>query len=593
MKKGINGAKAISDIDENFLIEALPENRITVKVFPWKYIAIASSLALVICLGIMVVLFGSDFIESKTPASSASNSSDTEESQWEKKTVKQDNSSEIDIAKEKKWDEMDYAEKFNTIENNFTYTGAKVPEDKIIFSPANGLLNGFAQAQATDPETNTTYIEDIYIYAIEGININYAQAVKFDKDKDKTYYAYVKTDNKPKTLGALSENLSLEKYISFGSAYYELNDGKTIEFEGLDKKKVFDILFSDANKSEAISNTDEFLLKNGFKKRIDISTSIDILGYHNISIALSDDGYMFTNILSTAKIFNIGKDKVQKLKSYLTSSCKGYELVYEKVPESSSSSRNESRKDDSSTAKNYSVSELSKKYSVFTQNNTVYEQSFSAELPKNYDSKLITYEGMQTAYTQEYFKLYSGGEKALPANKNDDVSISIKLFRFNNVDPKVAYAVQFINSGDDNRKIDSNWAVYMSKDHTPDNLYEYATAMGFQNNRDYNMIVNSTEMYSLSGSYIWSELFADGAKAKLVSDVYKTGNDTEITAMTGWFDNSVTISFNDDGYLFIDFMGEKNTFDIGKEKVGKLKEYLQQVQKENKPLDKSADSKDK
>ena len=101
MKKGIKAAKDISDIDESFIIEALPEDRITIKAFPWKYIAMASCLALVICIGIIAVLLGSGVFESKSPTSSATDASSAADSQWEKKIVTRDSSSHTDIAKEK------------------------------------------------------------------------------------------------------------------------------------------------------------------------------------------------------------------------------------------------------------------------------------------------------------------------------------------------------------------------------------------------------------------------------------------------------------------------------------------------------------
>ncbi len=340
MKKGINGAKAISDIDEKYIIEALPQDKISVRVFPWKYIALASCLVLVICIGTAAVLFKSGLFGSESTASSATDASSTADPQWEKKIVTHDSSSHTDIAKEKTWEEKSLPERFSTIEKNFTYTGGIVPKDKVNLSHEDGIISPFGEEFTIDPLTGIKYRESMTVYAIKDINKDYARAVRFKSEKDEIYYAYVNTDNNPETLKAFAEALSLENNISFGSAYYEQSDGKTIEFEGLDKKNVLDILFSDSEKSTAISDPDKLLSKNGFKKRISISTSVEILGYKNITISLSDDGYLFTNILSTAKIFNIGKDKVQRLKNYLRSSCKGYELVYDNETDSDSEQDN-------------------------------------------------------------------------------------------------------------------------------------------------------------------------------------------------------------------------------------------------------------
>ena len=59
-----------------------------------------------------------------------------------------------------------------------------------------------------------------------------------------------------------------------------------------------------------------------------VGVDIPLLGYHNITLGVTEDGYLFTNILDTAKVFDIGKEKAQQFVNYVIDNCTGYELVY-------------------------------------------------------------------------------------------------------------------------------------------------------------------------------------------------------------------------------------------------------------------------
>ena len=60
-----------------------------------------------------------------------------------------------------------------------------------------------------------------------------------------------------------------------------------------------------------------------------ISVDIPLLGYENISLSVTEEGYLTTNILDTGKAFYIGKDKVNAFVDYVLNHCEGVELVYE------------------------------------------------------------------------------------------------------------------------------------------------------------------------------------------------------------------------------------------------------------------------
>ena len=60
--------------------------------------------------------------------------------------------------------------------------------------------------------------------------------------------------------------------------------------------------------------------------RIHISVNIPILGYKNISIDLSDTGYLQTNILDLGKNFYIGEEKVKDFLDYIKENYEGHKI---------------------------------------------------------------------------------------------------------------------------------------------------------------------------------------------------------------------------------------------------------------------------
>ena len=59
------------------------------------------------------------------------------------------------------------------------------------------------------------------------------------------------------------------------------------------------------------------------------TVDVPLLGYKNISLGVTEDGYIVTNILDTGKAFYIGKDKTEAFIKYVESECKGEVLPKE------------------------------------------------------------------------------------------------------------------------------------------------------------------------------------------------------------------------------------------------------------------------
>ena len=61
---------------------------------------------------------------------------------------------------------------------------------------------------------------------------------------------------------------------------------------------------------------------------MNISINFELLGYKNISIGITEDGYITTNILDTGKAFFIGPEKATEFMDYVLETCDGYKIVY-------------------------------------------------------------------------------------------------------------------------------------------------------------------------------------------------------------------------------------------------------------------------
>ncbi len=374
----LNFARLLGGIDDDLITEATPEKRIIVKTFSWKYAAVASSIALVFCFLAMALVFSRKDVDT---ASESADASVTEETEYEKKTVKKDDSSkkaDIDepfsgtlherINKIAFYNFSTY-EKFNVTE--FTGTHKYIKDDMLDKQLYENYYDS-RNISMTNTTTNIYKIKDItreVAIAVDlidltplfdelersGLNPEQRDEAQIDyirkhkPDSEEGYYIYINEDYKPKTLYQLGFETALKQYGSYGSAYYYTDGGKTIEFQGLDKQKVWDILFEDGQKCTVVEDPDKLLLNGEFKKKLDISTNIPVLGCENKSISISENGYLFTNILNKALIFNIGEEKAKNIIDYVKNNCKGYELVYREGDNSENAENASEQKEGSGT----------------------------------------------------------------------------------------------------------------------------------------------------------------------------------------------------------------------------------------------------
>ena len=374
----LNFARLLGGIDDDLITEATPEKRIIVKTFSWKYAAVASSIALVFCFLAMALVFSRKDVDT---ASESADTSVTEETDYEKKIVKTDSSSDaLDSETTAQKPNEFYTEIF--LRNKYSFeqalytkyisTHKEIKKDLIDkeiggYHDINELTLKYEKYKNYD--IAKTYIlkgisSDLAV-AVGFIDMSdfydefqkYSDSINFNEERSKfiqnreptEFCVYVNENYKVSTLYQLGFETALKQYGSYGSAYYYTDGGKTIEFQGLDKQKVWDILFEDGQKCTVVEDPDKLLLNGEFKKKLDIGINIPVLGCENKSISISENGYLFTNILNKALIFNIGEEKAKNIIDYVKNNCKGYELVYREGDNSQNAENANEQKERSGT----------------------------------------------------------------------------------------------------------------------------------------------------------------------------------------------------------------------------------------------------
>ena len=379
----LNFARLLGGIDDSLITEAAPKKKIVVKTFPWKYAAIASSIALVFCFLAMALVFSRKDVDT---ASESADTSVTEETDYEKKIVKTDSSSDAldsETTAQKPnefYTEIFLRSKYSFEQSLYTkYISTHKEIKKDLIGKEIGEYHDINKLTLKYEKYKNYTIAKTYI--LKDISSDLAIAVGFidmsdfyvelDKkykesppevlDIDEKRWEYVKShepsefsvyvneDYKVSTLYQLGFETNLKENGSYGSAYYYTDGGKTIEFQGLDKQKVWDILFSTGEKCTLVDDPDKLLLNGDFKQKLDISTNIPVLGCENKSISISENGYLFTNILNKSLIFNIGEEKAKNIIDYVKNNCKGYELVYREGDNSQNAENANEQKERSGT----------------------------------------------------------------------------------------------------------------------------------------------------------------------------------------------------------------------------------------------------
>ena len=232
-----------------------------------------------------------------------------------------DTSSEQDSYEIPRWEDMTVTQKFPYLSfNGYEYSTA----DKVIHEESIGKKLTSATLTGKDVYTGKTYAINADIYEITGISKNCAVSLKFEGYDE--LYVCRNSGYRPETLGQFIDDLNLKNTLTFGKAYATVKKGDAYtetEYSGLDGEKVWEMLLSDRE----LKNVKDYDSMNFGKELISVSINIELLGYENISLTVTGDGYLTTNILDTGKAFFIGKEKAENFAEYVRENCEGTEKL--------------------------------------------------------------------------------------------------------------------------------------------------------------------------------------------------------------------------------------------------------------------------
>lgn len=235
-------------------------------------------------------------------------------------------------AKIPSWDELTLPERFSEAEISsarFSGRNKTLPAGKIGDRISALTLTG------RDEITKQSHTAKAEAFEIKGISAAAAAAVKFSGTNE--YYVYTNPYYQPETLGQFIADLDLKNTLSCGTVYENRFTGKKeyteAQYTGLTEKGIFENLLSDGS----IPAVKDYDSKFFGSELIGISVSIELLGYKNISLAVTEDGYITTNILDTGKAFFIGRQKAEEFYKYVTRNCR--RTKYEVTKSESASSR--------------------------------------------------------------------------------------------------------------------------------------------------------------------------------------------------------------------------------------------------------------
>lgn len=195
-----------------------------------------------------------------------------------------------------------------------SYTVRDITIDKTMVEDylENVNLHGY------DIYTETGYDIVGKVYRIKGINPDCAVALQYPGRTD--FFPATCSTYTPATLGQFITDLSLREHLRVGTVYHSYHDADGTyhdkEYAGLTTEKVWDLLLCDTSLPNVAGQSITW------KHKISVRIDMPLLGYENISISLSENGYLRSNLLDTEKLFYIGEDKVDAFLAYVEENCR-------------------------------------------------------------------------------------------------------------------------------------------------------------------------------------------------------------------------------------------------------------------------------
>ena len=177
------------------------------------------------------------------------------------------------------------------------------------------------------------------LYALAGVSTEYYIL----KEKD-GLWGYMNYDYRPATLGQLITDLNLAENLQIGTLYYNTSDGgrySAWQIDGLNGAKLWDMIFANpgavpqrltvkidpeeiVREAEAqgamvvppYDPTGEYIFDRALAADVSLSISLPAMGIENLSIGVSREGWMWTNLLSSGNYFAVSPTLVDEILAY-------------------------------------------------------------------------------------------------------------------------------------------------------------------------------------------------------------------------------------------------------------------------------------
>lgn len=230
-----------------------------------------------------------------------------------------------------RWEDREIYDQYGSVRwNGMSYDarGAELPSDRIGEFLGNVIARG-TDFYAKDGEGERTISAEVY--AVTKLSTECLIAVRYEGTD--VWYPCTNWRYKPETLGQFLEDLNLWEEIELGGIHYSytgaLGSHVNVVFDDVEDEIIKDWLFTEAASKEV---SDTFGPFEEPRELMGISVDIPLWGVENIALHICEEGYIWTNIFSTAKLFYIGEDKTEGFMEYLKEECEGREMIHIRVP---------------------------------------------------------------------------------------------------------------------------------------------------------------------------------------------------------------------------------------------------------------------
>ncbi|MBQ7337902.1 MAG: hypothetical protein IJW40_11930 [Clostridia bacterium] len=220
------------------------------------------------------------------------------------------------------WEELPIAEQYTEL----TYDGRSYSSQWCSTEPELlGASLGEITVRGYDEIKDEMHRTTATLYRMTGVTEEFALAVMFPPSEayDALPIVFIDSSWRPETLGALIDGLALESLMSFGTVY---SGDNRLMYEDVPDRVIWELMLSER---DAVNVYDESKLsQQPYGKRLmGVSVYISALGYRNISLAVTDAGYLTTNIGSTGKAFFIGVERTEEIAAYIAEHYEGKAYV--------------------------------------------------------------------------------------------------------------------------------------------------------------------------------------------------------------------------------------------------------------------------